>query len=156
MLEKKRQILHIDDDPAITRMTALRLKRHGFEVTPLNEPGEALDALRDGPWRVVLLDIDMPNTNGLRLLRQIKSMDAGIQVVMLTGIVGMTSVLDSLRWGAEACFFKPFEDELALVDALNDIFRKLERWWDTLEELACQRRRPAESGRELIGAHDVR
>jgi DNA-binding NtrC family response regulator len=156
MLEKRRQILHIDDDPLITRMTALRLKRHGFEVTTLNEPGEALATLRDGPWRVVLLDIDMPNTDGLRLLRQIKSMDAGIQVVMLTGIVGMSSVLDSLRWGAEACFFKPLEDELALVDALNDIFRKLERWWEALEELASQRRRPAESGRELIGTLETR
>lgn len=156
MLEKKRQILHIDDDPLVTRMTALRLKRHGFEVESLNDASEAHQALRGGPWRVVLLDIDMPDIDGLELLRQIKSRDAGIQVVMLTGIVSMKAVLESLRCGAEACFFKPLEDELPLVEALTDVFRKLDRWWDALEDLAGQRRRGAEPERQLVAAHDAR
>jgi hypothetical protein len=59
---------------------------------------------------------------------------------MLTSLVTMTTVLQSLRWGAEACFFKPLLDVNPLVEALYDCFRKIDRWWITLEELSRQRK----------------
>ena len=139
-------VLHIDDDPQITRIVAARLAREGFQVTPLNDPTRAIDALVHGLYRIVLMDIDMPQINGLELLGRIKAHDGGIQVVMLTGLVTMTSVLQSLRLGAEACFFKPLDDVEPLVDALRDVQRKLQRWWTTLDELSRQRKRVATAG----------
>ena len=87
----------------------------------------------------MLLDIDMPRINGLELLKEIKAFDGGILVIMLSGIVTQTTVFQSLRMGAEACFFKPLTDAEPLVDAISDCFRKLDRWWNTLDELVRRR-----------------
>lgn len=135
-----RSILHVDDDPLVTQLVAARLARHGFEVSSLNDPTQVIERLIHGAYRVVLLDIDMPEHDGIELLKQIKSYDGGIQVVMLTGLVTMSTALRSLRYGAEACIFKPLTDERPLVEALEDAVRKLQRWWNTLHELSHRRK----------------
>jgi len=138
-MNSQKAVLYIDDDPQLTRLVAARLRSQGYQVTPLNDPRMALRELMQNQWRVVLLDIDMPGVNGLDLLREIKSYDGGIQVVMLTGVVSMNTLLQSFRLGAEACLFKPLTNDQPLLDALEDIFRKIERWWDALEELSQRR-----------------
>lgn len=140
MVSAKRVILHVDDDSQVTRLVGRKLQGHAFEVISLNDPTLAIDELGRTQARIALIDIDMPGINGLDLLRQIKAYDGGIQVIILTGVVTMTSVLQSLRLGAEACFFKPITDFTPLVTALEDAHTKLERWWVTLEELSHRRR----------------
>ena len=132
----EREILHIDDDPQVTRIIAKRLKPHGYQVTPLHDPTRAIDELIHKQWRVVLSDVDMPGINGLDLLRNIKAHDGGIQVIMLTGVVTMSSVLESLRLGAEACFFKPLSELEPLLEALEHSFHKIDRWWGSLQKLS--------------------
>ena len=117
-------------------MVAARLEQCGYQVTQFNDPAMALKEMMSNQWRVILLDIDMPGINGLDLLREIKAYDGGIQVIILTGMVQMNIVLQSFRWGAEACVFKPMDDIEPLLAALDDTFRKINRWWDTLEELS--------------------
>ncbi len=138
-MNPQKAVLHIDDDPQVTRLVAARLKSHGYEVISLNDSRGALRELMQNQWRVVLLDIDMPGVNGLDLLREIKAYDGGVQVIMLTGVVSMNTLLQSFRFGAEACLFKPLADERPLLDTLEDTFRKIDRWWDTLEELSQRR-----------------
>ena len=138
-----RRILHVDDDPEVTGLVGEYLKDRGYESIAIHDPRQVIQRLPRYQERVVLLDIDMPHINGLELLPEIKKFDGGIQVVMLTGLVTMTSVLQSLRWGAEACLFKPLTDVEPLFDALDACHQKLERWWHTLDELT--RRRKAES-----------
>ncbi|MBX7168405.1 MAG: response regulator [Pirellulales bacterium] len=140
MPSQTRTVLHVDDDPALTRVIAKKLEKRGFQVVQLNDPTKAIEELMRTQVRVVISDIDMPQLNGLDLLKQIKAFDGGVQVLMLTGLVTMTSVLQSLRWGAEACVFKPIADVDPLVAALDDAFRKLDRWWHALEELSHRKR----------------
>jgi CheY-like chemotaxis protein len=135
----KRNILHADDDAIFAELVAEHLRDEGYGVTSLQDPSHVLSRLLKGQERVVLLDIDMPTVNGLQLLKQIKDFDGGIQVVMLTGLVSMTSVLQALRCGAEGCFFKPVTDFQPLLEAIADCFRKSERWWATLDELSHRR-----------------
>jgi two-component system response regulator GlrR len=140
-----RSIIHVDDDPALSRMVAHRLKSKGIEVHSINDPTKALDEILKRNCRLVLLDIDMPKINGIELLRQIKHADGGVQAIMLTGVVALSSALETYRIGAEACFFKPLEKIEPLVDAINDTFRKIDRWWETMNRLSQQLRnsRPA-------------
>jgi DNA-binding NtrC family response regulator len=86
-------VLHIDDDPSILRLVAWKLKSNGVEVVSISHPSEAIDALVKTGARIVLLDIDMPEKSGLTLLEEIKQLDAGIQVIMCTGMVSLHTVL---------------------------------------------------------------
>ncbi len=139
-MEYSRSILHIDDDPQITRIVAARLTRRGYEVKSINDPTQAMHELICDRWRVVLLDIDMPGMNGLHLLREIKAYDGSIQVIIVTGIVSLSTILQSLRWGAEACFFKPIVHLDPLLDAVDMAYRKIERWWNAIEDLSQRKR----------------
>lgn len=136
----RRAVLHIDDDPAICRFVAQVLGEQGYEVESVENPLEAMDALIEGQYQVVLLDIDMPNKTGMHLLSEIKAHDAGIQVIMLTGLVGLPTVLETHRLGAEACLFKPIEDVAELNETVADAFRRMDRWWTSLRDLTKRRK----------------
>lgn len=135
-----RRVLHVDDDPEFTELVAGYLSEHGIETVQLNEPTQAINHLAKFQERVVLLDIEMPRLNGLELLKQIKELDGSIQVVMLTGLVTMSTVLESLRWGPEYCFFKPIVEIEPVIEGLEACFQKIERWWKTLEHLSRRRK----------------
>ena len=132
----EKEILHVDDDPDMARLVAAQLEPFGYSVTPLCDPTQTIDKLVHGRYRVVLLDIDMPGMNGLEVLEQIKEYDAGIQVIMLSGMVTLSNALEALRGGAEACFFKPIESIEPLVEALDGAFRKIDHWWNALRDLS--------------------
>ncbi len=134
-----RTILHVDDDPLITRFVAARLRAIGYEVTSVNDPRQALDEHELSQQRLVLLDIDMPHISGIDLLGQIKAINGGTQVIMLTSMVTMSTVLKSYRMGAEYCIFKPILDMDLLIEAIDSTFLKIDHWWSALERLSIER-----------------
>lgn len=136
----RKAILHVDDDPVFTRLVAQRLTAAGYEVTSLNDPSQTIRVLNDSYHRLVLLDIDMPDMSGLKLLRQIKSECGGVQVIMLTGTVSMQTLLQSFRWGAEFFVFKPLESMRPLVTAIESVFQKIDHWWVAMEHVGKERR----------------
>ena len=139
-MDYKRTILHVDDDPQITRIVAKRLEQLGYKVTSLNDPTLALRELNDSHQRLVLLDIAMPSVNGLDLLREIKANHGGTQVIMLTGVVTLQAALQSFRWGAEFCVFKPIVNMEPLIEAIERTFWKIDQWWRAVEHLSREKR----------------
>ena len=140
-MDRKQVVLHVDDDPSQLRVVASILERHGFQVESTDDPEQALVRLAETGARVVLLDIDMPNKDGLSLLKEIKAVDGGVQIIMLTGLVKMSTVLRSMRWGAEACIFKPLTDPAPLIEAIEAAFAKIDRWWVAVNELAQEKKK---------------
>lgn len=138
-MNDKQTILHIDDDPAILRLVAGKLTKEGYEVVSCSDPTDIEGLLLASNARICLLDISMPNADGLDVLKQIKRHDGSVQVIMLTGLVSMNSVLDSMRNGAEALYFKPILDFEPLLAIIKDACRKTERWRQTLHELRQRR-----------------
>ena len=128
-------ILHVDDDESMLRIVAQTLGKKDYDVVSLEDSREATKMLLKTGARVVLLDIDMPHLDGLTLLDKIKRQDGGVQVIMLTGMVSMSTVLQSMRWGAEACIFKPLSDFDPLFTAVHTTFEKIDRWWQALGNL---------------------
>lgn len=143
MFANRRAVLHVDDDPLITRLVGEQLRIAGFESEAINDPLQAVEAMVRGQYRIVLLDIHMPHRSGLQLLSEIKRLDAGVQVIMLTGLVNETTVIEAMTQGAEACFFKPLRDPSDLLSAIDDAWRRNDRWWNSLRDLT-QRRKAAE------------
>lgn len=139
MNKAERLVLHIDDDRLITEIVRERLEAHGYRLVSVNDPSNIIDLLVRHNCRVVILDVQMPQANGLEVLSQIKRYDGGVLVIMLTGLVSMTSVLESMRRGAEACLFKPLNDVAPLLHALEAAFDKIDHWWLTLQDLTTRR-----------------
>ena len=140
MNKTERLVLHIDDDRLFTGIVRERLEPYGFRVVSVNDPSNIVDLLVRHNCRVVLLDVQMPQANGLEVLSQIKQYDGGVLVIMLTGLVSMTSVLESMRRGAEACHFKPLNDIEPLAKSLETAFEKIDHWWIALQDLTSRRR----------------
>ncbi len=140
MTHTTKTVLHVDDDPSQFPIIAAFLEKRGYQVHTTDSPDDVESALLRTGARIVLLDIDMPGKDGLTLLKEIKQNDGGIQVIMVTGMVTMATILRAMRWGAEACIFKPITDPTALLEALDATEAKIKRWWRAVEELTQQKR----------------
>jgi len=133
-MKYNKTVVHVDDDPAILKIVHRKLENHGIPVVSVPSPLDAISAITQIGARVVLLDIDMPGKDGLTLLREIKRFDAGIQVIMCTGMVSLSTVLRATSLGAEACIFKPIHDLNEINTAVDRAFERIDRWWIALED----------------------
>lgn len=127
-------VLHVDDDQAMLDIVRMSLQKRGYKVISISDPTVALKTLAECAARVVILDIDMPIKDGLTLLKEIKQRDAGIQAVMLTGMVSMGTILHATGLGAQECVFKPVKELREVGDAVDRCFANIERWWSALRE----------------------
>lgn len=147
-----RKILHVDDDPAISRIVSNVLSNRGYSVISINDPTLAIQSMTETGTRIVFLDIDMPEMSGLSLLEEIKSIDGSIQVIMLTGMVTMATIFRATQLGAEECLFKPISDLNEVGDAADRAYEKMLRWWRTLREWKV-RNGTASSISHLLATH---
>lgn len=100
----------IVDDAAFTRMRCNRLLTHnGYDVVEASDGNEGLQKYKEDDPDAVLLDITMPNKDGLSTLKELMTMDPGANVAMLTIMGQKSMVLESLKLGAKDFVVKPFE-----------------------------------------------
>jgi CheY-like chemotaxis protein len=81
---KKKKILFVDDEPDMTTILKMALKRIGFGIDIFNDPVLALESFKPNFYDLVLLDVMMPKMNGLELYNQLKKIDDGIKICFLT------------------------------------------------------------------------
>lgn len=112
---RKIRVLLIDDDDLFRRSLVKELKKTGFAVGSADNAENGLRELRATEWDVVLLDIRLPDRDGLDVLRAIKRFDPSIEVIMLTAHGAVDSAVSSLKSGAYHYLVKPAE--LAEIDA---------------------------------------
>ncbi len=110
------RLLIVDDEPSIGTMLEKALGRSGdFKVTYIDNPVNALSRFRAGEYDGVLLDIMMPQRDGLSVLEEIKAKDPECVVMMMTAYSTLDRVLQSHKVGADHYLLKPF-DSLANVE----------------------------------------
>ncbi len=102
----------VDDDPAFTEYLALLLKSRGYEVDIFPSGAALLEALRNGLLpNIVLLDVLMPDIDGLETLRAIRQLHASTQVIMLSGRQTPATIVEAVRLGAADYVLKPGDPE---------------------------------------------
>jgi two-component system, NtrC family, response regulator AtoC len=104
----KNRILIVDDEKLISWSLATMLKKEGYEVDTAASGNEALEKLRDFKPELVMLDICLPDINGLELLKTFKAANEEIYIVMMTAYANADSAVQALKDGAEDYFGKPF------------------------------------------------
>ncbi len=106
----KQKIMVVDDEPSIRKYLRTLLEVDGFEVETLPDGKEALKEVGAGSRPdFIILDVLMPEMDGLETLRQLMQMDRSLNVIMLSCANEVTTVVEAIRLGALDYLTKPFE-----------------------------------------------
>ena len=113
------RILLIDDDAGIRDSMRMPLEYEGYEYTAAASAEEGIAAIQRESPDIVFLDIKMPGMDGLEALSQIKVLDEGLPVVMISAHGSAAVGADATRRGAVDFIEKPFGAERLLVTIRN-------------------------------------
>jgi DNA-binding response OmpR family regulator len=119
----KPRILIVDDDPTV--LDALRVAFAGrpWRLEAVTGAAAALSRHREAPFDVLLVDKNLPDVNGVDLVRQLRTSGDRARVIMLTGYGSAESAVDALNLGIDAYLLKP----LATADILDAVEAVLAR-----------------------------
>jgi DNA-binding NtrC family response regulator len=147
--EARPVILIVDDDPGLRESFRLILE-DGYELIEAVDGRQALEAVRSGAVDLVLLDIRLPEMDGIEVLERIKALDDQLEVILVTAVKTVRTAVAAMKLGAFDYITKPFEED----DLLSVIRRALEK--RSLERevvfLRSELARRPEFG-EIVGNH---
>jgi DNA-binding NtrC family response regulator len=130
-------VLTIDDDDLIREFFGDLLEEEGYEVLMAATGAEGEEILRKSPVDVVLLDLRLPDVDGITILRRIKRQDLNVHVIMLTAHSGVQTAVEAMKLGAYDYIDKPSDTsklKLLIKRALREL--ALQREVERLREKA--------------------
>ncbi len=116
-------IMTVDDSASVRQMVSFTLKKAGFSVIEATDGKDAMSKL-SGPVHMVITDLNMPNMDGIALIKSIRAVPAYkfIPIVMLTTESQASRKQEGKAAGATGWIVKPFKPE-QLVDVVKKVLR---------------------------------
>lgn len=117
-----KHVLVVEDDPMLSKIIAMILKREGYDVHRAGNGREAMEALREREYDLILTDIMLPHANGLELLGMIRGSrrHRRIPVVIISAVTNEDTLLKGFSLGADDYLKKPFAPG-ELVSRINGL-----------------------------------
>lgn len=123
---EKIKILLVDDEKDFTDVMGKRLAKRGYEVTSAGSCAEARTVLETGWPRIVILDVMLPDMDGVHFLSEIKQKWPDVTVILLTGHASVQMGVKGIENGAYDYCLKPIElDEL--IEKINIAYNAAKR-----------------------------
>jgi len=104
-------ILLVDDDKPPCGSLAALLRLAGYHVVKAHTGADALSMIKRRTFDVAIIDIVLPDTDGITLLKELVSRDGDIGALMLSGQASLRRAVDAMRHGADAFILKPLDPE---------------------------------------------
>ena len=114
------KILVVDDEESIQMLLREALTTGGYQVTCVGSGVKALEAMQGHLFDAALVDIRMPEMDGLTFLREVKRQDESIEVVIMTGYPTVSTAVEALKEGASDYLPKPL-----IMDELRHLMARL-------------------------------
>ncbi len=112
----KSKILIVDDDPSLRKMLEAVLTSDGYEVTEADDGNNAVAAVKNRFFDLILMDVRMAGMSGIEALKHIKKLSPGIPVIIMTAYASVDTAREALKSGAYDYLTKPLDiDELNLI-----------------------------------------
>ena len=128
-------VLLVDDEETFVQTLAKRLTLRRFDVSTATQADKAFATLEDRRIDVVVLDVRMPDLDGIEATRTIKASHPLVEVILLTGHASIEASLEGMKMGAFDYLLKPVNiDEL--VYKIEDAHRKRELQEEKIRRLA--------------------
>src|SRR5712692_1642738 len=117
-------VLIIDDEAAIRESLETLLELEGYEVEAAASGEEGLARIGDRPFDLVLLDLALPDRNGIDLLAELRAHDPQLSVIMITAYGTVDNAVKSMQFGATNFIQKPWDNEKLLADVRAAVARR--------------------------------
>lgn len=108
-MKQKASILVVDDEAGIRKTLSKILEREGYFVKTAENGKDAIKALRTQPFDIALVDIRLPDIDGIELLDQMWKIRPRLVKIIVTGFPSLNSAVDALDKGADGYVLKPFD-----------------------------------------------
>lgn len=111
----KPSVLVIDDDKTIRRTITEILQAEGFNIQVAKDGGEALEKSQREHYDVALVDIRLPDIDGIKLLKMLKRDNPEIKEIVVTGYPSLQNAVEAVNEGADGYIIKPFKPSALLA-----------------------------------------
>jgi DNA-binding NtrC family response regulator len=135
---KNLQLLLVDDEERFLSTTKTLLDKRGIITHTASNGRKALRILEENRVDVVVLDVKMPDMDGIETLRLIKQRYPLVEVVMLTGHASVDSAVDGMRLGAFDYLMKPC-DITDMIKKIQEAFIKKQVTEQKIQKLQVER-----------------
>ncbi len=105
------KILIVDDEEGLRAVLKILLGKEGYQVRTAGSGAEALKALEEESFHVVLTDIKMPGMSGIELLKNVRERDPNLPVVIMTAFASLDTAIEAVNQGAFHYFVKQTKNE---------------------------------------------
>ena len=109
MAETPRSVLVVDDEAEIRSLLTDLLKEEGYKVLSAKTGAEAIEAVAREVPDLVMMDVKLPDTDGLGVLKTLKREHAELEVIVMTAFGGSSTAIKAMEHGAYDYVTKPFE-----------------------------------------------
>jgi DNA-binding NtrC family response regulator len=118
------KILVVDDDAIVIKSCRRILESEGFEVSTVPSAEQALEAVKNSDFDLLLIDVKMPERDGMYLLREIKKNWPEMPSIVMSGYPTPETIADVLRLGASLFIPKPFRPD-ELMKSVRQVIQKI-------------------------------
>src|SRR5260370_15623970 len=123
-MAKQGCVLSSDDEEEIRESLQTLLELEGYEVEAAPNGEQGLSKLEERPFDLVLLDLALPDRNGIELLPEIRALDPQISVIMITAYGTVEDAVRAMQSGATNFIQKPWDNEKLLADVRAAVARQ--------------------------------
>ena len=123
MEKKKNRLLIIDDDKSILRLFTRILQKEEYEADTAETGEEAIEKIKNHTYDLALIDVKLPDIDGIELSRRITSTNPNIIKIVITGFASIENGVKALDSGADAYLVKPVKPE-ELVKIINEKLKR--------------------------------
>jgi len=135
-MDKTARILIVDDDENIRKVLATILEDNGYVVESADTAKKAIKKAKDSFYNLALIDIRLPDMEGIELLTRIKDTTPKMRKIIVTGYPTLQNAIEAVNKGADAYIIKPFDIEKALKTIKEELKKQEEEKEYSQEKVA--------------------
>lgn len=110
-MEENVRVLVVDDELIMRDSLSDWLRHDGYDVSAVENGAEAIQKVRKEKWDVLIVDLKMPGMNGIEVMQEVKKIDKGIPVIIMTAYATVDTAVKAMKEGAYDYIVKPFNPE---------------------------------------------
>jgi DNA-binding NtrC family response regulator len=135
MVENAR-ILIVDDDENIRKVLAMILEDEGYSVDQAETAKQAIEKSKKNFYNIALIDIRLPDMEGIELLTKIRDTTPRMRKIIITGYPTLQNAIEAVNRGADAYILKPFDVNKVLATIKEQLRKQEEEMRYSQEKVA--------------------